>query len=71
MALHLQDLLCEAITEWFDTGTVKIANYPATFHPVLISQQQIGWQHLFMGHSSTKLEELHAHNTPLHGPAQL
>ena len=57
-ALPLQDLLCKAITEWFDTGKVQLGNYPATFHSVLISQQQIGRQHLFMGHWSTKWEDV-------------
>ena len=42
--------LCIATTEWFNTGTAQIANYPNSFHPVPISQQQIGLQHLFMGH---------------------
>ena len=58
-ALHLQDLLCTALTKWFDTGTVQIASYRDSFYDVLKSQQQIGWHHLFMGHWSTKWEGLH------------
>ena len=41
-ALHLQHLLCKAITKWFETGTVQLGPYQAAFHPVLTSQQQIG-----------------------------
>ena len=35
--LHVQDLLCTAITEWFDTNKVVIQNYPPEFHHALIS----------------------------------
>ena len=57
--LILQDTICRAITEWFDSGEVQFESFPSAFHSALISQTQIGWQHLFMGHWSTEWEELH------------
>ena len=50
--------VCGAIIEWCDTGDVQIGLYPIAFHSALISQAQIGWQHLFIGHWSTGWEEL-------------
>ena len=44
-ALVLQALIFKAINEWFDTGDVQSGTYPVAFHPALISQNQIGWQH--------------------------
>ena len=59
------------ICEWFDTGDVQIGSYPIAFHSALISQTQIGWQHLFMGHWSTECEELHDSMTTSKGQTHL
>ena len=61
--LHAQDILCTVITELFDTNKVLIQNYPPEFHHALISQQQIGWNHIFMGHWSKSWELLHRQYT--------
>ena len=63
-ALIIQDTICGAITEWFDSGEVQFGSFPHAFHSALISQTQIGWQHLFMGHWSTEWEELHVAISP-------
>ena len=67
-ALYLQDLLCTSITsKVFDNETVQIAIYQDSFHEALIYQQQIGWQHMYVGHWCSKWEML-VHNiyTTLH-----
>ena len=60
-ALHVQDLFCTALTNWFDSGVVSIEQFHDSYHHdiLLILQQQIGWIHLFMGHWSSKWEALH------------
>ena len=42
---HLQDLIGEAITEWFEPVTVQIAQYHNKFHPIFISQEEICCQY--------------------------
>ena len=43
------DVLCSALTEWFDTGEVNPDKYPRKFHDALWAQQLIGWRHFFLG----------------------
>ena len=54
----LSDVLCSCISDWFETQLVLPQNYPAKYHPAIITQTNIGWFHLFTGHISQEWERL-------------
>ena len=54
----LMDTLCNVLTDWLDTQTVSIDKYPVKYHPAIITQQNIGWQQIFMGKLSQEWEKL-------------
>ena len=45
----VMETMASAVTEWLDTGEVGVQLYPQSFRTVLLSQTDIGWQHLFNG----------------------
>ena len=53
-----------AITHWFDSGKVNHQLYPEAFKQAIITQSNIGWQHVFMGHISQEWERIQ-------GPAKM
>ena len=46
------DTLASCLRKWLDTGTVSPEKYPASLHPVIHFQSEIGWHHMFAGHIS-------------------
>ena len=52
----LTDVICRAIAEWFDTGTVTTEKYNEKYHPAIDSQSEIGWWHLFKGKISKECQ---------------
>jgi formate dehydrogenase assembly factor FdhD len=39
----IEETLCTSISEWLETGTVDVNNYPAGFHAAINTQTTIGW----------------------------
>ena len=48
----LENTMCCAIAEWFETGHVPLYKYPEKFHYVIWSQGAIGWRQIFNGRIS-------------------
>ena len=58
----LENTMCCAIAEWFETGYVPLYKYPEKFHEAIWSQGAIGWRQIFSGRIS-KLWLEHQGNT--------
>ena len=58
----LENTMCCAIAEWFETGHVSLYKYPEYFHDKIWSQGTIGWRQVFNGRIS-KLWLEHQGNT--------
>ena len=43
----LENTMCCAIAEWFETGHVPLYKYPEKFHKAIWSQGAIGWRQIF------------------------
>jgi NAD-dependent dihydropyrimidine dehydrogenase PreA subunit len=41
--------ICTTIAEWLETGKVDVCKYPIKYANAIISQESIGWRHLFGG----------------------
>lgn len=54
----LMDVFCGVITDWLDSHTVTPDKYPDKYHAAIITQQNIGWRHMFMGKLSQEWENL-------------
>ena len=52
----LSDTLCSAITDWLDNGRVSTGKYDKKYHKAIITQNHIGWLHIFFGHFSQEWE---------------
>ena len=39
----VENVMCCAISEWFETGHVHLDKYPEEYHGVIWSQGAIGW----------------------------
>jgi hypothetical protein len=53
----LLDILRDGIQRWLrDEGQIPLASYPANYHTLILSQNTIGWGHLFRGRWSTNWE---------------
>jgi hypothetical protein len=59
----LQKTLCTAIAEWLEIGEVNVSNYPIKYTNAILSQEQIGLQHLFAGNISQEWLRLQADST--------
>ena len=46
---ELENTMCCAIAEWFETGHVPLYKYPEKFHEAIWSHGAIGWKQLFNG----------------------
>ena len=46
---ELEETLCSAIAEWFETGHVLLYKYPEKFYKTIWSQGVIGWRQIFNG----------------------
>ena len=51
-AFELQETLCSVIANWMENNKVDINKYPQKYHNALITQENIGWSHMFAGHIS-------------------
>ena len=48
----LENTMCCAIAEWFETGHVPLYKYPEKFHDAIWSQGGKGWRQIFNGRIS-------------------
>ena len=58
-AFELKETLCSIITDWIKNNKVDINKYPQKYHETLITQDNIGWSHIFAGHISQELIKLY------------
>ena len=49
---ELKETLCSVIANWMENNKVDINKFPQKYHDALISQEIIGWSHIFAGHIS-------------------
>ena len=63
----LMETLCQAVTEWFDHEKVDIDKHSVKYHRALITQNNIGWRHIFMGRISQEWLKTQASNMPTNG----
>jgi len=67
---HWYQLWWMGLTQPNDPDAHDIDLYPPTFHPIHLSQQQIGWQQLYYGRVSTQWTQYlvthHPDLNPLH-----
>ena len=45
----VENVMCCAISEWFETGHLSLYKYPEEFHNTIWSQGAIGWKQVFNG----------------------
>ena len=55
----LQETLCSAIANWLEDNKVDINNYPQKYHDAMITQENIGWSHMFTGYISQEWIKLY------------
>ena len=48
----LKETLCVVIADWMENNKVEINEFPQKYHDTLITQETIGWSHMFAGHIS-------------------
>ena len=60
----VENTMCSAISEWFETGKVLVEEYPEEYHDAIRSQEAIGWRQVFNGRISKVWME-HQGNTKL------
>ena len=58
----VENVMCCAISDWFETCQVSLEKYPEEYHDVIWSQRAIGWRQVFNGQIS-KLWLKHQGNT--------
>ena len=56
---ELQETLCSIITDWMEDNKVDINIYPHKYHDAMITQENIGWSHMFAGHISQEWIKLY------------
>jgi hypothetical protein len=59
----LGETICTAIAEWLETGKVDVCKYPIKYANAIISQESIGWRHLFGGKLSQEWLTLQSEST--------
>ena len=47
------------ITDWMENNKVEIDKFPQKYHDAMITQENIGWFHMFLGHISQEWIKLH------------
>ena len=60
----VENTICSAISDWFETGKVLAEDYPEEYHDAIRSQEAIGWRQVFHARIS-KLWMEHQGNTKL------
>ena len=48
----LKEMLCMVISDWMENKMVDINKFLCKYHDALITQENIGWSHMFAGHIS-------------------
>ena len=49
---ELKETMCMVIADWMENNTVDIYKFPQKYHDAMITQENIGWSHMFAGHIS-------------------
>ena len=49
---ELTEVLCMVIADWMENNKVEINKFPQKYHDAMITQENIGWSHMFAGHIS-------------------
>ena len=55
----LKETMCMVIADWMENNTVEINKFPQKYHDAMITQENIGWPHMFAGHISQEWIKLH------------
>ena len=56
---ELKETICMVIADWMKNNKVEITKYPQKYHDAMITQENIGWSHMFAGHISQEWIKLH------------
>jgi len=54
----LLDVFCSCVSDWFEDKKVSCDKYDSRYHPAIITQNNIGWFHIFTGHITQEWEKL-------------
>ena len=55
----LKETMCMVIADWMENNTVDIYKFPQKYHDAMITQENIGWSHMFAGHISQEWIKLY------------
>ena len=55
----LKETLCMVIIDSMENNTVEINKFPRKYHDAMITQENIGWSHMFAGHISQEWIKLY------------
>ena len=55
----LIEMLCMVIADWMENSKVEINKFPQKYHDAMITQENIGWSHMFAGHISQEWIKLY------------
>ena len=56
---ELKETICMVIADWMENNKVDINKFPQKYHDAMITQENIGWFHMFAGHISQEWIKLH------------
>ena len=56
---ELKETICMVIADWMENNKVEINKFPQKYHDAMITQENIGWSHMFAGHISQEWIKLH------------
>ena len=61
------NLFCSYITDWLDSGSAGPSKHGYRYNQSIVTQNLIGWRHVFMGKLSQEWLTLQTHATDNHG----
>ena len=64
----VENVMCCAISDWFETGQVLLKKYPEEYHDAIQSQGAIGWRQVFKGRISKVWLEYQSNTKLSSGP---
>ena len=67
----LENTMCCAIAEWFETGHVPLYKYPEKLHNVIYSQGTTRWRQIFIGRISRHWLEHQGNTKTLSGKVRM
>ena len=56
---ELKETICMVIADWMENNEVEITKYPQKYHDAMITQENIGWSHMFARHISQECIKLY------------